>query len=262
MSATDATRPARRPAETSVSASLGPARALAVRAFLDARTRTVVFAYLFAVYAYIQPFGYRHAYPTVSDRLAFARSFARQQGAPPPLRRATQPADGQRLHGLARRRDTGDRGRRFRRARRSPSVPSRGGRRPDGARVGRGCRTADGKPVGDSRDRGGRPTSLAGGVCRLRRWRSSGRRLRVPRPRDRFRRAGLRRHRRDREPTRADAASRARARVPPPSRCCSRCGSSPTPRPARGGCAGLRRSGGPSSFVHSAVRSRSSSYFR
>ena len=80
MSATDATRPARRPAETSVSASLGPARALAVRAFLDARTRTVVFAYLFAVYAYIQPFGYRHAYPTVSDRLAFARSFADNKG--------------------------------------------------------------------------------------------------------------------------------------------------------------------------------------
>lgn len=80
MSATDATRPARRPAETSVSASLGPARALAVRAFLDARTRTVVFAYLFAVYAYIQPFGYRHAYPAVSDRLAFARSFADNKG--------------------------------------------------------------------------------------------------------------------------------------------------------------------------------------
>ncbi len=44
--------------------------------FRDARTRTVAFAYLFAIYAYIQPVGYRHAYPTISDRLGFARSFA------------------------------------------------------------------------------------------------------------------------------------------------------------------------------------------
>ena len=55
---------------------LGPARALARRAFRDARTRTIAFGCLFAVYACIQPVGYRHAYPTVSDRLAFARSFA------------------------------------------------------------------------------------------------------------------------------------------------------------------------------------------
>jgi len=49
---------------------------LARRAFRDARTRTIAFASLFAVYAYIQPVGYRHAYPTYSDRLAFAQSFA------------------------------------------------------------------------------------------------------------------------------------------------------------------------------------------
>jgi ABC-2 type transport system permease protein len=54
----------------------GPARALARRAFRDARVRTIAFGYLFAVYAYIQPVGYRHAYPTLSDRLAFAHSFA------------------------------------------------------------------------------------------------------------------------------------------------------------------------------------------
>jgi len=42
----------------------------------DARTRTLAFGYLFALYAYIQPAGYRHTYPTVSDRLAFAHSFA------------------------------------------------------------------------------------------------------------------------------------------------------------------------------------------
>jgi ABC-2 type transport system permease protein len=60
----------------SAGGGFGPARALARRAFRDARTRTIAFAYLFAVYAYIQPAGYRHAYPTFSDRLAFAHSFA------------------------------------------------------------------------------------------------------------------------------------------------------------------------------------------
>jgi ABC-2 type transport system permease protein len=53
-----------------------PARALARRAFRDARVRTISFGYLFAAYAFIQPIGYRHAYPTISSRLAFARSFA------------------------------------------------------------------------------------------------------------------------------------------------------------------------------------------
>ncbi|MGO9320581.1 MAG: polyketide antibiotic transporter [Solirubrobacteraceae bacterium] len=57
-------------------ASLGAARALARRGVRDARTRTIAFAYLFAIYAYIQPAGFRHAYPTVADRLAFAHSFA------------------------------------------------------------------------------------------------------------------------------------------------------------------------------------------
>jgi ABC-2 type transport system permease protein len=52
------------------------AEALARRAFRDARTRTIAFAYLFALYSYIQPAGYRHAYPTLADREAFARSFA------------------------------------------------------------------------------------------------------------------------------------------------------------------------------------------
>jgi ABC-2 type transport system permease protein len=56
-------------------ASLGPTRTLARRAFADARIRTIGFAYLFAAIAYIQPITYRHAYPTLSDRLAFARSF-------------------------------------------------------------------------------------------------------------------------------------------------------------------------------------------
>jgi ABC-2 type transport system permease protein len=52
------------------------AEALVKRAFRDARTRTIAFAYTFALYAYIQPAGYRHAYPTLKDREAFAHSFA------------------------------------------------------------------------------------------------------------------------------------------------------------------------------------------
>ena len=61
---------------SSTGVGLGPARALARRAFRDARTRTVAFAYLFLIYAYIQPAGFAHAYSTLADRLAFARSFA------------------------------------------------------------------------------------------------------------------------------------------------------------------------------------------
>lgn len=38
--------------------------------------RTISFVYLFALYAYIQPVGYRDAYPTIAERVAFARSFA------------------------------------------------------------------------------------------------------------------------------------------------------------------------------------------
>jgi len=52
------------------------ARALVRQAMRDARTRTLGFAALFALYSYIQPVGWRHAYPTLADRIAFARSFA------------------------------------------------------------------------------------------------------------------------------------------------------------------------------------------
>jgi len=55
---------------------LEPGRALARRAFRDSRVRTVSFGCLFAVIAYIQPAAYRHAYPTLASRLAFAHSFA------------------------------------------------------------------------------------------------------------------------------------------------------------------------------------------
>ena len=49
---------------------------MARRTFRDARTRTLAFGYLFAIYAYLQPAGYRNAYPTLSGRLGFAHSFA------------------------------------------------------------------------------------------------------------------------------------------------------------------------------------------
>jgi ABC-2 type transport system permease protein len=52
-----------------------PARALARRAFRDARTRTIAFGSLFALFAYIQPVGCRSAYPTLASRLLFARGF-------------------------------------------------------------------------------------------------------------------------------------------------------------------------------------------
>jgi ABC-2 type transport system permease protein len=52
------------------------ARALVARALRDARVRTLSFVYLFALYAYIQPVAFRSGYPKMSDRVAFARSFA------------------------------------------------------------------------------------------------------------------------------------------------------------------------------------------
>jgi len=56
-------------------AGRGTALVLARQAFRDARVRTIAFVYLFALYAYIQPAGYRHTYPTITERLSFARSF-------------------------------------------------------------------------------------------------------------------------------------------------------------------------------------------
>ena len=55
---------------------LRPASALARRAFRDARVRTVSYALLFVALSYAQLVAYRDAYPTLSSRLAFARSFA------------------------------------------------------------------------------------------------------------------------------------------------------------------------------------------
>jgi len=50
--------------------------AIARRTLRDARTRTIAFVYVFAIYAYVQPAGFRGTYPTLADRIAFAHSFA------------------------------------------------------------------------------------------------------------------------------------------------------------------------------------------
>jgi len=59
-------------AHTSASASV----ALARRALTDSRVRDLAFASLFAAIAYVQPVGYRSAYKTIEERIAFARAFA------------------------------------------------------------------------------------------------------------------------------------------------------------------------------------------
>lgn len=53
-----------------------PVPVLARRAFRDARVRTISFVYLFALFAYVQPIGYRDGYPTIAERVGFARSFS------------------------------------------------------------------------------------------------------------------------------------------------------------------------------------------
>lgn len=64
------------PARLGATRSRGPAGPLARRAFLDARVRTIAFAYIFAVYSWLQAAGYHSTYPTVADREAFAKTFA------------------------------------------------------------------------------------------------------------------------------------------------------------------------------------------
>jgi ABC-2 type transport system permease protein len=75
VSSTSAALAPARAESSTVGIILRPTLALARRAFRDARVRTISYAYLFAIYAYIQAVGYRHAYPTLADRLGFARSF-------------------------------------------------------------------------------------------------------------------------------------------------------------------------------------------
>lgn len=76
MSAASASLPVGGSARAGPLGTTAPARALVVRTVRDARVRTVSFAFLYALYAYVQAVGYRHTYPTVADRLSFAHSFA------------------------------------------------------------------------------------------------------------------------------------------------------------------------------------------
>jgi ABC-2 type transport system permease protein len=54
---------------------VGPARAIAWRALGDARIRDGCFALFFLLFAYANPVGYRHTYPTLAERVRFALSF-------------------------------------------------------------------------------------------------------------------------------------------------------------------------------------------
>src|SRR5512142_482473 len=58
----------------------GPTAALVQRAIRDGRTLTLVFAYLFLVYSFVQPVGYRRVYTTAVSREEFARGFGTNPG--------------------------------------------------------------------------------------------------------------------------------------------------------------------------------------
>jgi ABC-2 type transport system permease protein len=58
----------------------GPAGALVQRAVRDGRVLSVIFAYLFLVYSFIQPVSYRRIFKTATSRAAFARGFGTNPG--------------------------------------------------------------------------------------------------------------------------------------------------------------------------------------
>jgi len=58
----------------------GPVGALVQRAIRDGRVLTVVFTYLFLVYSFVQPVGYRRVYTTTASREEFARGFGSNPG--------------------------------------------------------------------------------------------------------------------------------------------------------------------------------------
>ncbi|HEV3293407.1 MAG TPA: hypothetical protein VG123_30885 [Streptosporangiaceae bacterium] len=72
--------PARSRRRQDTRAGRGPAGALIQRAIRDGRTLTVVFTYLFLVYSFIQPVGYKRVYTTAASRAAFARGFGTNPG--------------------------------------------------------------------------------------------------------------------------------------------------------------------------------------
>ena len=80
MPAVSQDAPARPRARRDTRAGGGPAGALVARTFRDGRVLTVVFTYLFLVYSFVQPVGYRRIYTTAAGREAFARSFGTNPG--------------------------------------------------------------------------------------------------------------------------------------------------------------------------------------
>jgi len=80
MPAVSQEAPARPRARRDARAPGGPASALVSRAVRDSRTLTVVFTYLFLVYSFVQPVGYRRIYTTQASREDFARSFGENSG--------------------------------------------------------------------------------------------------------------------------------------------------------------------------------------
>jgi len=80
MPAVSREAPARPRARREARPGGGPASALMARAFRDARMLSVAFIYLFLVYSFIQPVGYRRGYTTAASRAAFARDFAANPG--------------------------------------------------------------------------------------------------------------------------------------------------------------------------------------
>src|SRR5690242_16602993 len=72
--------PARSRRHQETRAGHGPAGALVQRAVRDGRVLTVVFTYLFLVYSFVQPVGYRRVYTTTASREEFARGFGSNPG--------------------------------------------------------------------------------------------------------------------------------------------------------------------------------------
>jgi ABC-2 type transport system permease protein len=58
---------------------VAPVSAIARRAFADSRVRNLSFASFFILLAYVQPLAYRHSFPTLKERVDFARSFGTEK---------------------------------------------------------------------------------------------------------------------------------------------------------------------------------------
>jgi len=80
MPAVSQEAPARPRARRDARSGGGPAGALVQRAIRDGRVLTVVFTYLFLVYSFVQPVGYRRVYTTTASREEFARGFGTNPG--------------------------------------------------------------------------------------------------------------------------------------------------------------------------------------